>query len=423
MVRTLGTGFQLIIAILVGRELGAEAIGYFYVYRAWYVLIGTVASLGLPFVALKQISRLVKADSKVELEGAISSYLVLGILLSGGLCFAFLLSAEPLAKLLAAPEHLSPAIQIAAISGFGLSVVRIIAEILKALGDPDWGLAIEHIIPSAGLSMALLGGRGFSLQVSQDSLPYLHAASVLIGLAIGATLISRHVRIRLTVPAISDLGLRPRSLGAFTLISLMNNAVGSIPYLILPAFADQTEIGRFGVAHRLVAVSGTLISALAAYFSPLFSQYSGSGEMGMLRRTYRRSQIYSLVLYLPLLIAFLLGGDWLLTVFGSDFSPGRAMLTIMALGRLITASLGLTEHLLNMSGFEIWELSSATASIGLMVGVSLLFGRQLGAEGVAVAYAVSFSFRSAVSTCIIRGKLFKRVGVQSEAAQEDPNPS
>ena len=57
-------------------------------------------------------------------------------------------------------------------------------------------------------------------------------------------------------------------------------------------------------------------------------------------------------------------------IYGTDFLPAIPLLLIMATGRIINAIVGLSEHFLNMTGNEQWELLSTFLSVILFFFLS-----------------------------------------------------
>lgn len=51
--RWLGTGAQFGLNIALGRVLGAEGLGVFYLFQAWYRWLAQVGALGLPVHTLR----------------------------------------------------------------------------------------------------------------------------------------------------------------------------------------------------------------------------------------------------------------------------------------------------------------------------------------------------------------------------------
>ncbi len=398
--RGLGSVLQFGLTVLFSRLLGASGIGVFYLYISWTNLLGTVASLGLPLYTLRGVSSLLAQGRSSRARALTLS--ALKTVISAGFLLAFLtvIVSNGIAEPLLGSRSYSFVLRVAGFAAAGLAALRVLAEALKAQGKANLGLSVEFNAPPCTLLLlvAVVAFAGYSLTSNMAAL--LHGLGIaFVALATYAFFIHQWGYQPGTGDPLGPLPLRP--LIALWGISLLNTAIAASPYLVLPQFASPEEIGQFGVAHRLIALSATILFALASIFGPKFAQQHAMNHQASLKRSFRLSQVYSLTSYLPFLLAFTVFADEVLSIFGPEFPEARQLLWVLAFGRLIHSAAGLTEYVLNMTGREMWELLSAFVSVVSFLIASVPLGSAYGALGVAWAYAAAFAIRSVFSLSLV----------------------
>jgi O-antigen/teichoic acid export membrane protein len=196
--------------------------------------------------------------------------------------------------------------------------------------------------------------------------------------------------------------LSSKSLLKFWVVDLLTGGLYFLPFVVLPYYATPSEVGQFGVAHRLVALGMISLSALASMFAPQFAGLHAGGDKTALRRSLHVSQKYALAVYLPLLVLFLVFGKQLLGVFGAEFRAAWVLLVIMGCGQLVNSATGLAQYLLYMTGREAWDLQAQGFTLIVSAVLMVVLGRAWGVAGIAAAYAVSVVVRSMVTFGLAR---------------------
>jgi O-antigen/teichoic acid export membrane protein len=379
----------------LGRFLGAAGLGNYFVFVSSLNVLGTIQSAGTPPYALKHVAAMEAGPGAAR--GILWSCLKRVLLASAALLPVVAIMVDLGAEWFWASEEQLMAVRYALVGGVGLAVVRLFAEALKARSAPELGFTAEfNVVPVVILLIlvppALLGRRG-----STESVMLLH----LVGLTVAGLLSARWL-LRLLPIQQRSVPVPWRDLLSFWGVQVVNNLLAAAPYLILPRFATSADVGLFGVAHRLVALSATILVALAGAFGPQFASLHSRGDHEALSRVFKRSQIQSLLLYLPFFLAFTLATVPVLRLFGGEFIAARHLLVVMAFGRLVNAASGLGEYFLNMTGREATELMIASITLVLVVGGTLVVAPRYGVAGVAWVYSGAFAARAAVSMAVAR---------------------
>jgi O-antigen/teichoic acid export membrane protein len=170
-----------------------------------------------------------------------------------------------------------------------------------------------------------------------------------------------------------------------------------VPVLLLGIFISSESVGIFNVAARTAALSGVIYTAFSRIFSPMISDLYRRNALHDLSHLYKDVSrwIFTITSGL-LLLAMLLSKD-ILTLFGDEFVAGWAVLVIIAGAGLFTCSIGITNHLLIMTGQQkIWTLATVASAVTGLIGCATLIP-VYGMLGAAWAIASSLIVGSAIS--------------------------
>ncbi len=171
--------------------------------------------------------------------------------------------------------------------------------------------------------------------------------------------------------------------------------------LILGLLADPAAVGVYAVACRIADLVVFALAAINILFAPdiaaLHARGDRSGLQAMVTATAWWSTLSALVVALPL---FALAG-LVLSLFGDAFTSGSVALRILLLGQLVNAATGSVGAMLTMTGHERQAaVVAGSAAIG-QIGLSLLLIPRFGADGAAVANALSLSLSNLAMAALV----------------------
>lgn len=397
-----GLGIQLLLSVAIGRVLGAEGAGLYFLFVSWASLLGVVAAFGYPLTVLRSSARLFAAGeadrSRRELLESISASLLVG----GGVALAAALVARPLAASTYGGPGIDRVVILAGIAAVPFAATRLVSSALKGHDRPSLGLTVEYAL----LPVFLLVQVAVTLLTGNR----LSAGAIMAGYVVAATLaavagaaavfdgpVARGAALRL-----GRLRGQLRSQLPFLGLTLLSSAFSVAPFLMLPLYGSPAEIGQFGVAVRLTMIPASILIGLASWFAPRFARCYANGDRAALVRVFRQSQLYATLGYLPFLAVYLAAPGPVLGLFWPEFRGGVAYLWIMAAAQLFNSAAGLVGYLLNMCGRERWELGSLAASMAAMVAMGVLLGSRHGALGLAVAFGLAVIVKNLISWTLVR---------------------
>lgn len=396
LTRGFGSIAQFCLSVALGRTLGSAGTGLFFLFSNWSFIVATIGGLGLATYVLRHVS------AQGNPTGSASTLVLKAIVRASGATTLLGIMIGAGSAVAAAATSIDPAYSVVllyvALAACAVGILRIASDGLKATGRPLPGLICEFAFVPALTVGALIAAISFGYAVDVRLAMGLYAGATYLSAVLAVLWMTRCSSDQVTTP----VSIENRELPRFWLISMINILMMSCPYLLLPLVATESEMGQFGVAHRLIALSATIVAALSSIFGPAFARCRAEGDLAGLHGLYARSRVYTFGCYLPLFAVYVAYPEKILGFFGNDFAAGTGLLVIMAAGRLVNSATGLTEHFLTMTGGEREELVSGATAVLFFLVVGLTLGRSYGVEGLAVAYAMAFGLRSLCSFYFVR---------------------
>jgi O-antigen/teichoic acid export membrane protein len=394
--RGVAVALQFAVQVVVGALAGPAGLGLLQLFNSWTCILGEVLALGLPARSMRVIAvdwqrrdghqggALLRAAALLIMRASAIAWgvaaLVLATLWWAGVAPSADIGPVLLAVLLAAPLF---------------ALLRLGAEALKAVDSPLQAIALESL--AAPLVIIVVCTACWTL--GRPVTPTILLLAGLAGFAVALLAVWRSIQMRLDpARATGTAGLGDRAdLTALWTNSMLTILFMHLPFVILPWFATPDEIGVFAVAHKLVSVITTLLILLAAVFGPAFARAADTRDSVALARLLLRTQQLSLLVFMPLVLALLLGSEPLGALFNLPDHALQPFLLALAAGQLVNAATGLPGVLLNMAGAAGRELR--TLLLALCIGALLApwAGATHGAIGIAWAFSIALVIKNLAS--------------------------
>ncbi|MDG6097513.1 hypothetical protein EXU34_08660 [Alteromonas sp. ZYF713] len=404
--RSVGLGLQLLLTLVMGRYLGAAGVGQFTLYNTWMVTLGCVGDMGLPTVALRNVSVSEERGQYKQIFAYITQALARLLIFSGLAAVVIIMTADYFAHVATADATLLSLFQLAVGAAVVFIIMRVLSETLKGLGYINLAFSIDtSLLP---LLLLLVMGLSWLLE-SPLSVFQLIASHITFTVLIVVLLASVFFIILRRAMTASPSTLptsasphQPDSLFSRRLLPIwIGGCLGmlslNLPVLFLPLYADAEEIGIFGVSYRLMLAGTSVLTTLASYYGPVFARAYANQDRARLKQSLKHSQKVSLLVYLPFFLLFTLFSEPLLALFGDEFTAGASLLTIMVFGQLVNTSTGLVGIMLNMIHREKEEFIIQLSNLVITVVLINVLGTLYGVAGIAAACAISIALKNVMS--------------------------
>jgi len=388
--------------LVLTRTLGLEQYGLFAVGISAVTLLLVVGNLGVNSALVKVIPAEGVHAAPGRVRGVISwggRVMFIGGVVTGALLAAF-------ALMLPRGSGLRPVLLVLALflPVQALSVQR--QSVLLAFKHPLLSLFPEQVVRGvvflALLAAAiLLVGEGDAVGAA-----WMYGGGILVGLFVADRWQRRRVPedVRRSAPEFQSAVWWGLALPLCWHKAMRVLNARADP-LLLGWLYDADGAALFAISDRLAAPLLFGMTAVAAVLAPHVSELVAARRPEKLQALLRRCA-GGLVLYaLPMALVLVLGGRWLLGLFGPGFEAGYPVLCLLVAGRTLTCLLGCVGILLTMSGHERQAAKIVTACAALKVALSLALIPVAGAVGAAVATLVTLVVMGAWMTVVVRREL------------------
>ena len=393
-----GAAVGLVIAALVGRHLGVDGAGtYFLVVAAFLIAANTVelgADTGL--VRFVSVARAVGRPEEVPvlLRSAVrpvSAAVVLLVVTTA----AVVLLVDPV-------DDVSPWLLVAASAVAGaLAMTAVLLGVSRGFGDSVTYPLVQNLLLPLGrlaaVAAAVLAGWGVSGVLGAWLAPV--PLALVVAAAVAVRLTRRGPRGRRVVArsARRELGMRfwefSSARGVTACVEIL---LEWIDVILVGALASPAEAGVYAVVTRCVRAGEVVQQAGRIVVGPRISGVLARGD------TEAAGEIYGVVtaamiwVAWPFFILLAVFADQVLRVFGPGFVVGATPMAVLAVAMALATAAGTVQTVLLMGGRSRWQLADKSGALALNVILDLLLIPLWGITGAAIAWAVTIVVDTAV---------------------------
>lgn len=405
-IRIVASGLGFILNVLLARLLGVKGLGIYTYALAWHQLLYIPALLGLDVLLIREVAIYKTQSSWGLLRGIlrwsnqmvlISSVSIALIAIAIAWNFGFedkeMLLTFSLAMLLL-PIAALRNVRLATMKGLRLVIMGLMPEML--------------IVP---IVIIVLTGCLY-LFVDKNI-----TASWILGTRIVATLITFAIGIYLLQKALPEpvkhatceyqIRTWSTKLLPFMLLGGMYIITSRCDMLMLGAIKGTEAVGLYGPVTRGVELLAYVLTAANNILSPNIASLYSENKLEQMQQLVTRSSRLMLLMSLPIAAILIFGGNWYLSLFGSEFVQARSALTILCIGQLFNVATGSVGILLTMTGNENYNLIGSVINVLLNLILNLWWIPNWGIDGAAAATASS----TIVVNIFMAILVYKRIGI------------
>jgi len=177
--------------------------------------------------------------------------------------------------------------------------------------------------------------------------------------------------------------------------------------VLLVATHGPVEAGLFRVGYQIAAILKLFSATSETILQPIFAVAYRQGDLRRIGRILRLTILGLLTLSAPLALAVLVAPEWIMRIFGKQFTSGAAAMQMMVLGQVFSLVFASSGSVLMMAGRE--RLTVALTAVAAVIGgvLALLLIPPYGALGAAIAILGPLLFSRMASMIAVR-----RLGVR-----------
>ena len=368
-------GIRFLTSLLLARLLTTRDYGTFNYTLSWILTLAVPATLGFDLLLVREIAAYQATQNWKLMRGLIQVSTAIGLSLSVVMVVILFAYSDLQSAKLADVFLIPPGKLIILVNRVELQVLRIglfllplmvILSIQKQIMQ-GLGAIVRSQLPRMVLSPLLFiifFVAAYLIQNNALTAPQLMALRVL---AFVCAILGSMYWLRQTlppalgevVPSYAEVGTWLRRampmLGTTLLISLY----ARLDILMLGALRGSEDVAVYGVVLVLSNLVVMILSASNVSLGPRFSQLYAVGQIDELRRLVNRSARGILFSSLPIVVGLIVGGNFLLSLFGAAYVIGYPILVILVIGQFVNMATGPVGTLLVMTGYEGLHLDRA----------------------------------------------------------------
>lgn len=389
-----GGGFlaQLVVLGLIGRTMGAAAVGTFAVFIAWQGIPAALAAAGLSMGVLRAAGA---ARDHSELGSVVRGILlrrlparvVLAVVPGALLAWVAYASDSPFLPA-GAPSTFAVAV---ALSAASTVVLSILGDALNGRGRPILASLLRLIVPRAIVTAVLAPSAITGDPVDLSTLLLVQTAGTITPALI---LLAWGVRTALRAP--TGAPAAPLRAEGLWQIEILNMLSADMPTIVLPVLLAPDAVGHVAVALRVAQGPGLVLSSLASVYAPRFSRAFADGNTASIAPLLAQSRAWVAFAFI-LLAGALLAPGWAFDLMGPGMHLARWPLVLLVLGQVVDTGTGLVGHALVMVHQERTELGAQVAGLVTLLVALPIGALAWGATGFAAGSAASVAVRKSVS--------------------------
>lgn len=389
-----GSVIGLVLAAIVGRELGTDGAGTYFLVVAIFMIVSNVAELGADTGLVRYVSAARATDRLGDVPHLVAIATRPVLLVGAGV-----IGATGVAVLVA-PDlvpGVSPGLVVAAAALAVLSsMIAVMLAVSRGLGDVlSYPLLQNIALPLARLAgvtgVVVLGGGSLAVLTAwMAPVPVVLALAAVVALLMTAR---RAGTVRPPRLPASDRRRLSRDFWSFSATRGLSSGVEILlewfDVILVGALTSAEEAGIYAVVTRCARAGEVIQQAARIAVGPQISGALARGAVDEARTIYGLVTAVMIWLAWPFFIVLAVFSDAVLSVFGSGFEDGALSLSVLSLSMGLATAAGTVQTILLMGGRSRWQLGDKSAALALNIALNLVLVPLWGIEGAAVSWAVT----------------------------------
>ena len=192
-------------------------------------------------------------------------------------------------------------------------------------------------------------------------------------------------------------------------VSATSIITANVSSIMLGWLTDAKEVGLFGVAARIALLMSFFLQITNSSISPKLASLFADNRINEMSKMVKQVTGGLIIIASLFLIAIILGGKYILNLWGSEFTEAYSILVILVVGQFMNVSTGSVSHLLVMCGYEKTHSYISAFSVVLNILLNIILITHWGAIGAAIATTFVIILENLIKLYIVK----KKVGIMT----------
>lgn len=398
IVRVSGAGVAFLMNVVIARYLGSKEAGYFFLAFTVSVMLATIGRVGADQTVLRFVSIYGKQKEWDKVHGVINTLMKWGLMVTGAMAIIICIFSKPIAQYFFHKAEFQQSLIWTAISMPFYACFNLYGMALQ--GRRKVVLSVTVLRTLSPLILVILALIFAPSQGTSASILYLISCVV-------ATGISYYWWHRNTPAAKAniDSSILWKSCSALWVMAIMQQMVIWGGQFVAGIFNTPQELAHLAVARNTSMLITFMLSAVSYVSAPRFASMFNENRMEELKKYAQNTTRLMVVVSVPVIIFIWIFPEFIMSLFGKDFTGGAWYLRVLALGQFINVITGSVSALLTMSGHEK-DMRNITIINGIIaIVLALILNPIFGAMGSAISTAVAVACQNLMAVGLVKKRL------------------
>nr|WP_315384049.1 oligosaccharide flippase family protein [uncultured Sphingomonas sp.] len=399
-VKGLGAATSFLFTWLLARIAGAAGVGTFGTSLTTVQLCVTLSLLGLDAILVRSVSVHLALDQTGRARAAARHALLMGTSAGLALTTIIVLFHWQIAVDLIGSPAIAKSLMVLSLIIPIMVYCRLLSTVLRGVKWIGLSQFIDGPLTTSFGSLVLAVVLVMGVPVSAVFPSQLYLIGWLITAALATFLYARAVRSWQPRVPLEESLLKP---GFLILVANLNNVFTDwFATILLAATHGPAEAGLFRVGYQIAATLKLFSATSETILQPVFAVAYRQGDLRRIGRILRLTILGLVLLSAPLALAVLVVPQWIMRIFGAQFTAGATAMQIMVLGQVFSLVFAASGSVLMMASRERLTVVLTTISAVIGTVLSLIFIPPYGALGAAIAILGPLLFLRLASMIAVR---------------------
>lgn len=396
LIRVLSAAIAYVSQVLLARWMGEYDYGIYVSIWVAIVILGGICCLGFQTGVIRFISEYQTSGKDNMLRGSIVGSLTLGFISATILALLGSLGLYYFGDLIIENTHFYIPMFLAAICLPMLALQEVQDGVARAFNWAGVALMPTFILRPLLILFVMIALILFGFE--PNAVLAMAATIIAVYFASVVQYIILFSRLRKTVPS-GKKEYTPSAWFKVTvpifLVEGFYNLLTNVDILILANKVEPDQVGIYFAAAKTLALVHFVYFAVKAASAHRFAAYHSSGNRKRYEEFIQETIHWTFWPSLVLALMMLVVGEYLLMLFGENFSAGISVIWILTIGIIVRASVGAAESVLTMSGKQKWCAVVYALTLLVAIILNFLLIPYYGLNGAAMATTISLCFEAA----------------------------
>lgn len=178
----------------------------------------------------------------------------------------------------------------------------------------------------------------------------------------------------------------------------------SVDVILLSKYSSFERVAFYSVAIKLTTVLSLVLASVNTVYAPTFAEWYSLGDFKSLKAGIRRSTRLIFLLTFPAILIVFFFSNFILGLFGSDYTQAQSALWVLLIGQAVNALCGSVGVYMNMTGKQVVFQRILITAFIINVTLNLVLIPKYDILGAAVATTIATVFWNILTTIYIYRK-------------------